>query len=220
MLCGLQGGNEQYQICPRSIEFVVSTTKHFPTILSGIQLDKSNCISFMRTFDRKAWQASIDLLTKATNSGGSSDDDNKQNDAVADDAAATPEKDSNSVDDVNENTVLTANNNNHRPFRFVKEIEEDKRLLSIRYYLVLDNWKNMEGAGGNLTFQQPRGDSTTTTITTVQAKRDRLVLWKSDTTLYRTEPWWVNNNSQETMKNDTNIPNTASCIELHLLDGR
>jgi len=167
--CSLKGGQEQYSICPRSIEFVVSTTKHFPLPTSSLPLDSGNCMAEMRTFDRKALQASIALLSG----------DEKE--------MATPE----------------------RPFRGSNENPKDEnRRVSLRYYLVPDGWSE---CGGDLTFIQPQvrqgAEVTPTTTTTIHAKRDRLVLWKSSEVMYRPEPW---------AGSDT-LPPKASCIELHLL---
>jgi hypothetical protein len=64
----IKGGQDQYQQCPRSIEFVVSATKHFPG-----ELDKTKTMATMRTFSRNSWLASLRLLT-----GSDKDDDNEQ----------------------------------------------------------------------------------------------------------------------------------------------
>ncbi|GKY98983.1 hypothetical protein MPSEU_000854000 [Mayamaea pseudoterrestris] len=58
-MTSIQGGQDQYKQCPRSIEFIVSTTKHFP----GDHLDKTKTMANMRTFSRKSWLASVQLLT-------------------------------------------------------------------------------------------------------------------------------------------------------------
>jgi hypothetical protein len=54
-VCKLEGGNDQYRISPRAIEWVVSVTKHLPGHLASVMpLDNANCMGLMRTFDRKA----------------------------------------------------------------------------------------------------------------------------------------------------------------------
>lgn len=59
----IKGGEEQYQHCPRSIEYVVSVTKHMPSKLLNIKLDSSASLGTMRTYSHKARLASIALLT-------------------------------------------------------------------------------------------------------------------------------------------------------------
>lgn len=61
----VKGGEEQYAICPRSVELVVSTTKHFGSmVVPGMNLDSANCLGRMRTFDRRAFDAAKGLLTQ------------------------------------------------------------------------------------------------------------------------------------------------------------
>lgn len=59
----IQGGTQQYPKCPRIVEWVVSTTKHVPEVLPQLSLDPSVCMAILRVFDRKAFQASLKLLT-------------------------------------------------------------------------------------------------------------------------------------------------------------
>jgi len=155
-VCRLQGGNEQYVISPRIIDCVVSMTKHLPSQLPTLDLDGANCMATMRTFDRKALQASIQLLT-----------DGEQVEELP-----------------------------PRSFGIVASEENDQRRLSMRYYLVPSEWT--EACGGGLTFQD--------TNESIEAVRDRLVLWRSSTAVYREEAW----------KGSDRLT-TASCIELHLL---
>jgi len=170
----ITGGKDQYNLCPRAIEFVVATTKHFPTPRSALSLlDTANCISEMRTFDRKAWLASAELLT-----GGK---------------------------DVSSSTSAVESAAD-RPFRRVVEPEAsstDRRRVSLRYYLVPEGWHEA-GAGGGLSFQREDEEGI---VETVEAARDRLVLWKSDQTQYRSEAW-IGGDDQ---------PVHASCIQLHLV---
>lgn len=62
-ICKIQGGEEQYKSCPRSVEFVVSTTKFMPPAFKGWNLDPSACMATMRLFNKKAQQASLELLS-------------------------------------------------------------------------------------------------------------------------------------------------------------
>jgi len=59
----IKGGSEQYVKCPRLVEWTVSTTKHLPERMTELSLDSSACMATLRTFDRKAFQASLNLLT-------------------------------------------------------------------------------------------------------------------------------------------------------------
>jgi hypothetical protein len=59
----LAGGDAQYVLAPRSVEWVVSATKHVPLQLPSLTLDNTTCMGVMRTFDRNAYQASRALLT-------------------------------------------------------------------------------------------------------------------------------------------------------------
>jgi len=75
------------------------------------------------------------------------------------------------------------------------ELDKDGRRLSLVYYPVPASWDG--NSGGGLEFESG-GE--------VEAKRDRLVLWRSDTTLFRKRPWLGTDD----------VP-IASCLELHLV---
>jgi len=64
-LCKIEGGEEQYKVCPRTVEFVVSVTKHMAPSFVGSNLDPSACMATMRTYDKKAQEASLELLSGA-----------------------------------------------------------------------------------------------------------------------------------------------------------
>jgi hypothetical protein len=208
--CALAGGQDQYVTCPRSIELVVSTTKHLNKAVlmeadsndststgtggeenkasTGVVLDDSRCMANMRTFDRQAWKAAQVLFT-----GESTSTDDMDQDSTS--SANTGSKDG------DESSAA-------RPFgRTVTDDidgQEDRRKISLCYYLVPENWSH----GGDMVFQQKNadGDDKTTEVH-VPAVRDRLVIWKSDTALHRQEPW----------KGSDDMP-LASCIELHLIE--
>jgi hypothetical protein len=150
----ITGGKEQYTKCARSVELVVSTTKHVPAVLKSLTLNPAACQATLRTFDRKAFQASLALLT------GSEE---------------VPEIE--------------------RPFDKVVTEDDDKRSLTLYYYVLPESWD--ESCGGGLVFE--KGGK-------VSAKRDRLVVWKSDSCLFKTEAW---------RGSDDNA--IGSCIELHLV---
>ena len=156
----IKGGEEQYLVCPRSIEYVVSTTKHFGSmVLPDMALDGEKCLGRMRTFDRQAFQAAKDLLVGQE--AGEGDESNRHN----------------------------------APFqRIVDSTDQtDQRRLSLRYYLVDNDWS----FGGGVEFDNGGH---------VEAKRDRLVLWKSAETALRERPW----------KGDADH-RFGSCLELDLI---
>ncbi|GKY91825.1 hypothetical protein MPSEU_000154100 [Mayamaea pseudoterrestris] len=124
----IQGGQDQYRQCPRSIEFIVSATKHFP----GDHLDKTKTMATMRTFSRKSWLASVQLLTGKNES-------------------------------YSEPEVFW------KPFRTVRIDDNDARRLSMIYFAVPVGWE----FGGRLSFRDESRE-------VVEARRDRLVIWKSD----------------------------------------
>jgi hypothetical protein len=61
-IVAIKGATYQYAICPRTIETVVSITKHLTSSLPDFDLDGSNCIASMRTYDRSSRQASLALV--------------------------------------------------------------------------------------------------------------------------------------------------------------
>ena len=162
----LQGGEKQYAVCPRMVEFVVSSTKHVPEVFDGeenkIALDTSACMATLRAFDRKALKASLALLT--------GDDDD-------------------GVLDVQEDPS---------PFDVIATEEDDQRRLSLYYYILPKEWD--ERCGGGLTFESG----------VAPAKRDRLVMFYSDSTKCKTIPWKGSDSSTSTV--------IGNSIELHLVN--
>lgn len=76
----VRGGEEQYNICPRAIEFVVATTKHFGSVVvPDMKLSDSNCLGRMRTFDRQI-QVAKDALAEQE---GSNNDDQAEEEEAA-----------------------------------------------------------------------------------------------------------------------------------------
>jgi hypothetical protein len=196
--CSLQGGEEQYKTSPRSIEWVVSVTKHLPELLNNKKhsdddhdysdddvirkfktnkLDPQKCIALMRTFDRKARIAARKLLVAAVDENESDSDD-------AEELAPRP-------------FVLAATKG-----------ETDLKQLSMRYYLVPSDWDSLRHGGG-LAFQKGNRhnvDDDSSSTDHVEAVCDRLVLWNSHETRYQSKPWF--GDAQH---------DAASCIELHLV---
>ena len=165
----IKGGDDQYILCPRCVELVVSTTKHVPPHLSQEStLDASVCMATLRTFDRKAWLASLRLLTGKN----------------ATDVA----------DQTNDQQLST-----QRPFGVVGNTEEnDRRKLTFFYYILPNTWNDL--CGGGIAIKD--GD------VQIHAKRDRLVMLKSDTCWFQRMPW---------KGGDEDGNGVGSCLELHFI---
>ena len=158
----VRGGEEQYTVCPRAIEWVVATTKHFGSIVvPDMNLSDSNCLGRMRTFDRQIQLAKEKLAVGEEADEAGNLDDGEAPFACVVDAADT----------------------------------QDQRRISLRYYLVPSEWE----FGGGIEFEG-------STAGVVEAKRDRLVIWRSATTPLRGQPW----RGDETHR-------FGSCLELDLL---
>lgn len=155
-VCMIEGGEGQYTECPRSVELVVSATKHMSPAFEGKELNPSACMATMRYFDRKARLASLELLQ-----GKGNDIDMLE-----------------------------------RPFGIMGSEENDARRISLLYYPISNYWHDE----GGVTFED--------TGETIPAKRDRLILLKSETCRCRQEPW----KGKEGLE-------SASCVELHLVKG-
>jgi hypothetical protein len=191
-LTPLLGGDGQYRLCPRTVEFVVSSTRHLPKAVndrnddgttttttssssSAFTLDASACMATLRSFDRRALKASLALFT------GTDDDD--ENDKI---------------DDVD--VWLDGQSVDPSTLQVVARDEDDPRRLSVYYYVLPDEWD--ERCGGGLVFESG----------VVPARRDRLVLFYSDRTKCRTVPWRGSDSSPSTM--------AGHAIELHLVNKR
>jgi hypothetical protein len=160
-IVSIKGGTEQYTKCRRSIELVVSTTKHIPELFESMKLDGSACMATMRGFDYKSLKASKALLL------GNEDEE-----------IDSPSSSYGTVTNLDDAT--------------------DKRRLTLFYYIVPDSWE--EASGGGLVFENGECH--------VSAKQDRLVIWKSDSTMFQKDPWKGCAESNE----------FGGCIELHLVD--
>ena len=69
----ITGGEEQYTDLPRTVEYIVSSTRHMPPLLEemgegnmlGCTLDATASTGTLRVFDRKARESSLALLSEA-----------------------------------------------------------------------------------------------------------------------------------------------------------
>lgn len=193
----LQGGEDQYPKCPRSIELIVSlTSKLSPKINvhENLRLDERACSGALaRIFDRSALRASLKLLLG----------DDGTEDRVLDEPPMTPPPPFRTVVEINkDDDDATA-----------KKPQEDLKKVSICYFAVPTSWD--DSCGGGLTFSNNNNnsvhdddydDNNGDSGHRVEAKRDRMVLWKSDTTRYRREPF----------RGRDDVP-LASWLELHLI---
>lgn len=149
-IISIKGGDEQYIVCPRTIETVVSITKHLTTSLSGFDLDGSNCMANMRTYDRSSRQASRAL--------------------------------------VQSHDVLI-----QQPFQTIADGENDGRKVTLLYYPIAPG-----SSDGGVRMERDE--------LLISAKRDRLILLRSDSCRHR----------HEYFEGNEGTPN-ASCLELHFL---
>jgi len=159
----IKGGKEQYADCPRSVEYVVSTTRHLAGILNKAgdgedryassrtlpyKLDETVSLSGLKLFDRKARVSSLALLTGNVN----------------DDTASLEKKPFGCLVDKNSDVV-------------------DMRKVTAIYYMTPKGWDGV-GCGGGVTFQDVDGIEKT-----IEAKNDRLLLFNSEASVHRLEPW-------------------------------
>ena len=78
----------------------------------------------------------------------------------------------------------------------VMDASSDRRRVSLRYYLVSNAWDS--SCGGGISLES--GDR-------VEAKQDRLVIWKSESCSRRSEVWYGNDD----------LP-LGHCLEMHLVE--
>ena len=169
-IAAIGGGEKLYGLCPRLVEFVVSTTKHVPEafgapkddkndnnddsndnyVPSVLELCDSACMATLRSFDRQNLKASLELLK---------------------------------VED--EDAFL---NNDEVPCSVIADAN-DQRKLSLFYYIVPPDWNKNMDCGGGLVLQNE--------FYTVQifAVPDRLLVVYSDTKKCKPAPWRGNDNN-------------------------
>jgi hypothetical protein len=157
----VKGGEEQYVDCPRTVEYVVSFTRHLagavnkarskdPSSTLDYKLDETASIAGIRLFDRKARLSALKLLT------GEENHDNS--DLVKKPFGCIVNKESDDDSD-----------------------EVDMRKITAIYYMAPEVWD--ESCGGGVTFQDEKGEETF-----VEAKNDRLLLFSSEEAMHRIEP--------------------------------
>lgn len=153
-LVPIKGGDEQYGTCPRTIEMVVSTTKHLAGCLSS-SLDPQNCMATLRTHDSNSRLASLSLVE-----GGE-------------------------LPPLPFDTIVGSDDN-----------DTDKRKVTMLYYPTDCNTN-----GGGIVVENQDNDDIT-----ISAKRDRLILLRSDTCRHRMSYF-----------DEQNVEESSSCLELHLV---
>jgi hypothetical protein len=166
------GGADQYSNCPRCVEFLVSLTKHLPSLLTDteaqgnanevlsleMKINDSASIGSMRCFDQKSRIKTLQLLFQG--SDGAQEIDKFKTDDL-------PTHKFRCIVDKNDNT------------------ETDERILSVFYYLNPEGWTNE--CGGGIIVQKNDGDEVL-----IEAKHDRLVLLRSDLCVHKMQPWLGN----------------------------
>ena len=134
----IQGG-DQYADIPRSVEFIVSLTRHLPPLLEeqdffDFSFDATASAGSLRVFDRNARESTLKLLKE------------------------DPPP---------------------RQFGFANEGDaSDPKKLTVIYFLAPSDWDS--SCGGGVTFEEGS--------VTVTPARDRLLIFRSDTCSYRSEP--------------------------------
>lgn len=179
----IKGGEDQYADCPRSVEFVVSLTRHMPPLLNEVnamegkcRIDEAASMGSVRAYDRKARASSLELLT-----GKSS---GQENDADEGERVPTPE----------------------RPFGYANGgDEDDARQATVIYYATPSGWD--ADCGGGVTVQKKLEKDSGNEGTLFAAKRDRLLVFRSDKCFHRMEAW----HGREGLDN-------GSCIVIHLVE--
>lgn len=175
----IAGGKKQYTMCPRMVEIVVSATKQVPEVFGKSDAD-----------DQESDKPSVlDLEASACMATLRTFDRKALKASLA--LLRGNDDDESALDISAEETPLTV----------VADKEDDKRRLSLHYYIVPDTWH--EQCGGGLEFE---GGAK------VNAKQDRLVVFYSDTTKCKAIPWkGSDDSSQLTIGNS---------IELDLIEKR
>jgi hypothetical protein len=182
----IEGGENQYTKCPRMVEIVVSSTKHISETF-GESEDEENTSedagvesgyeSSVLDLDASACMATLRTFDRKALKASlvllaGSDDDS---------ALDGPGK--------------------QAPLAVIADKEDDKRRLSLHYYIVPSAWN--EQCGGGLEFE---GGAR------VDAKEDRIVVFYSDKTKCKAIPWKGSDDSPELA--------IGNSIELHLIEKR
>lgn len=189
----LEGGEEQYKDCPRSIEFLVSLTRHMTPLLNerglmegrGCRLDEAASMGSLRVYDRKVRMDTLGMLI------GKDDEENKRGGNVGEEEEVPA-------------PLLP------RPFGYANgNDEDDARKVTVLYFLTPSGWDGPCGGGvtvrreGDVTDVRDGGDNDGVLV---EAKRDRLVIFRSDSCLVRMEAW----DGRDEME-------SGSCLVTHLV---
>ena len=173
----IEGGEEQYAACPRMVEIVVSGTKNVPEAFAKSDEDASADQPSVLELDASACMATLRTFDrkalKASLTLLRGNDDDSVLDTMEDDT----------------------------PLAVIADENDDKRRLSLHFYIVPDGWD--EKCGGGLEFE---GGAK------VNAKKDRLVVFYSNTTKCKSIPWKGSDDSSELT--------VGNSIELHLIEKR
>mmetsp|Transcript_7284 Transcript_7284/g.15243 ORF Transcript_7284/g.15243 Transcript_7284/m.15243 type:complete len:383 (+) Transcript_7284:76-1224(+) len=137
----IQGGEDQYADLPRTVEYIVSLTRHMPPMideqkaLDGCLLDAAASTGTLRVFDRKARESSLALLSEAppAREFGLANEDNSS----------------------------------------------DLKKVTVLYFISPVGWDGK--CGGGVAFEADGS--------VIAPARDRLLVFLSDSTLYRMEPF-------------------------------
>mmetsp|Transcript_22291 Transcript_22291/g.46973 ORF Transcript_22291/g.46973 Transcript_22291/m.46973 type:complete len:375 (+) Transcript_22291:52-1176(+) len=171
----IAGGEEQYTTCPRMVEIVVSSTKNVPEVF-GESDDEDSKHAVLELDDAASMATLRTFDRKALKASLALLMGNDDDDALEKSEEATP-------------------------LAVIADKDDDKRKLSLHYYIVPDTWN--ENCGGGLEFEG--GEK-------VYAKKDRLVIFRSDATKCKAIAWKGSDESPELM--------TGNTMELHLIEKR
>eukprot|EP00535_Pseudo-nitzschia_heimii_P005567 CAMPEP_0197188090 /NCGR_PEP_ID=MMETSP1423-20130617/17205_1 /TAXON_ID=476441 /ORGANISM="Pseudo-nitzschia heimii, Strain UNC1101" /LENGTH=305 /DNA_ID=CAMNT_0042639843 /DNA_START=243 /DNA_END=1156 /DNA_ORIENTATION=- len=153
----IEGGEEQYATCPRMVEIIVSGTKHVPEVFGKSDEDTSadqESEEFVLDLDTSACMATLRTFDRKA--------------LMASLTLLTGNNDDSALDTAAEET----------PLAVIADSDDDKRRLSLHFFIVPDEWN--ENCGGGLEFEGG---------IKVNAKKDRLVVFSSNTTKCKSIPW-------------------------------
>lgn len=174
----ITGGEEQYVDCPRCVEFVVSLTKQITTALN----QKNGESEFQFKLNDGASMAGIRVFDRK---------------ARISSLSMLLGKDVTDIDDAYDSDLP------EQPFSYVvnKDGEEkDMRKVSLLYFLNSDGWN--EGCGASFISKEKDDDEVI-----VEAKHDRLILYRSDECLHKMDKWIGDSTSD-----------FGACIACHFVD--
>ena len=184
----IEGGGKQYTTCPRMVEIVVSATKNVPEAFG--ESDDEETKSETKSESPESDKPSVLNLNDSACMATLRTFDRKALKASL--VLLTGEDDDGVLDAAAEET----------PLAVIADGDDDKRRLSLHYYIVPDAWD--ENCGGGLEFEGGAKAG---------AKLDRLVVFYSDTTKCKAIPWKGSDVDGDSSSKLT----IGSSIELHLI---